>query len=133
LVFPGEEFDELRRIDVFADPLSVTYNTVAKSLPAIGRGDTASTYQLNDTGVVYTLTISHQFKTRNRVVARLQRTASSTDPLIPAQNILASATATVTLDFPTVGLTPVDAQSLGNALVGFLSSANLLKMANGET
>lgn len=119
---------------MFSDPQSVTYATVAKSLPAIGRNDTQSEYKLNDAGVVYQLRLSHQFKpNRNRVVARLQRDSAVTDPLVPAQNIVASMTATFTMDFPTVGLTPVDAQTLAKALVGWLTDANVLKLANGET
>jgi len=118
---------------VFADPQSVTYATVSKSLPAISRNDTQSEYKLNDGTAIYSLVIAHQFKTRNRVVARLQRTATATDPLVPAQNILASATATFTIDFPNVGYTPTDDQNLAKALVGFLTDANILKMINGET
>lgn len=118
---------------MFSDPQSVTYATVAKSLPAIGRGDAQSTYQLNDSGVVYNLTLSHQFAKRNRVIARLRRDSSVTDPLVPANTVPASLTASFTIDFPTAGLTPADAQSLGKALVGWLTDANLLKLANGET
>lgn len=118
---------------MFADPQSVTYATVAKSLPRIDNGPGSSEYKLNDSGVVYDLVLSHQFKTRNRVVARLRRDSTIADPLVPTQNFLASATATFTIDFPRTGLTTVDAQNLGNALVGFLTSANILKLANGET
>lgn len=118
---------------MFADPQSVTYNAVAKSLPATGRTDTTSTYALNDSGVTYLLTLSHQFKTRNRVVARLQRSAYASDPLVPAQNILASATATLTMDFQNTGMTAADVQLLGKALVAWASDANLLKLVNGET
>lgn len=118
---------------MFADPQSVTYNTVAKSLPTTGRGADESTYKLNDSGVVYTMKLGHQFKRRNRVVARLQRDAFASDPLVPAQNILASATATFTIDFPNIGMTAADAQLLGLALKDWLSSANILKLVNGET
>ncbi|DAD51278.1 coat protein [ssRNA phage Gerhypos.4_41] len=118
---------------MFADPQSVTYATVAKSLPAIGRAESQSEYRLDDSGTVYDLTVSHQFKNRNRVVARLRRDTVVTNPLSSSNNIAASATATFTLDFPTSGLSTTDAQNLGNALVGWLTSANILKMANGET
>lgn len=118
---------------MFSDPLTVTYATVAKVLPAIGRSDEQSQYKLNDTTQTFGLSLSHQFKARNRVVARLRRDASSSDPLVPAQNILASATATFTLDFPNVGFGQVDVQSLGKALRDFLTDANLLKLINGET
>jgi len=118
---------------VFADPQSVTYATVAKSLPAVGRGDSQSEYRLNDGAAVYDLTLSHQFKTRNRAVARLRRDAVVTDPLVPAQSVVASMTATLTVDFPASGLTPTDAQNLANALVAWATSANILKLVNGET
>jgi hypothetical protein len=119
---------------MFADPQSVTYATVAKSLAATGRGVDSSQYKLNDTGTIYQLNLSHQFKPRRtRAVARLQRDAFASDPLIPTQNLLASMTATITVDFPTVGLTASDAQNLAVCLVGWASSANLLKLLNGET
>jgi len=118
---------------VFADPQSVTYATVAKSLPKIGSGADSSEYKLNDSGVVYDLTLAHQFKSRNRVNARLRRDAYASDPLTPTSNILASMTASFTLDFPNVGYTVADAQALGKALVAFMTDANILKLANGET
>jgi len=92
---------------MFADPQSITYNAVAKSLPAIGRGDLQSEYKLNDSGVIYDLILSHQFKTRNRAVARLRRDVYAADPVIPTQNILASATATITIDFRILVLQPL--------------------------
>lgn len=118
---------------MFTDPQSITYATVAKSLPTIGRSDLSSEYKLNDSGVVFDLILSHQFKSRNRVVARLRKDAYASDPLVPTQNLLASATASFTCDFPNVGMTVVDVQNLGKALVGWLSDANILKLLNGET
>jgi len=119
---------------MLADPQSVTYATVAKSLPAVGRNDTQSEYRLdNGDGTVYDLIVSHQFKARNRVVARLRRDTIVTNPLNTATSVAASATATFTLDFPAGILTSTDAQALGKALVGWLTDANILKMANGET
>lgn len=118
---------------MFSDPQSVTYGGATKSLPAISRSDDSSTYALNDAGTQYTLRLSHQFKARNRVVARLQRDAYASDPLVPAQNILAGATATLTLDFPKIGMTASDATALAKALVTWLSDTNLAKLAGGET
>lgn len=118
---------------MFSDPLSVTYATVSKSLPAISRGEAQSEYRLDDAGVVYDLILAHQFAKRRRVVARLRRDSFAEDPLAPSQNILASMTATLTIDFPNVGLTAADAQALAKALIGFATDANILKLANGET
>jgi len=118
---------------VFSDPQSITYATVAKSLPAISRDKDSSEYRLNDSGTVYTLSLSHQFRNRNRAVARLRRDTVVTDPLIPSQSIPAGMTATLTIDFPTSGLLPADAQALAKALVTWASDANVLKLVNGET
>lgn len=118
---------------MFSDPQSVTYNTVAKSLPAIGRGDSQSEYKLNDSGVVYDLILSHQFGKRTRAIARLRRDSYSSDPLVPTQNILASMTTTLTVDFPNVGLTAADAQLLVKALTDWLTVSNVTKLVNGET
>jgi hypothetical protein len=118
---------------VFADPQSVTYATVAKTLPRIGSGENESFYKLNDAGVVYQLTLGHSFAKRNRTTARLRRDSFSDDPLIDTNNILASMTASLTIDFPNAGLTSTDAQSLANALVAWCSPANILKLVNGET
>jgi len=119
---------------VFADPQSITYATVAQSLPKIGTGADSSEYKLtNGSGIVYDLTLSHTFAKRSRVVARLRRDTVVTDPLIPAQSVPASMTCTFTIDFPNSGLLPTDAQSLAKALVGWLSDANILKLAGGET
>lgn len=119
---------------MFADPQSVTYATVAKSLAAIGRGENASTYKLNDAGTGYTLLLTHQFKARRiRVVARLTRDSFAADPLVPASNLLAGMTATLTIDYPTTGLTAADAQNLGKVLRDWATDANLLKFVNGET
>lgn len=118
---------------MFSDPQSVTYATVAKTLPAISRSEDESVYKLNDGGTVYTLTLGHQFKARNRIVARLRRDSYVADVLVPTQNIAASMTATMTFDFPNNGLTATDVQSLAKALVGFLTDSTILKLANGET
>lgn len=118
---------------MLSDPQTVTYATVAKSLPKIDSDNGSSTYRLNDAGTIYSLIVSHAFKRRNRCVARLTRESFVSDPLIPANSIAAGMTATLTLDFPTAGLLPVDAQSLANALTGWLTSATALKMINGET
>lgn len=118
---------------MLADPQSVTYATVAKTLAAISRGEDSSEYKLNDSGTIYDLILSHSFKTRNRVVARLRRDAYATDPLVPANSVLASQTCTLTMDFPSIGVTAVDAQNLAKALRDFLTDAVILKLANGET
>jgi hypothetical protein len=53
--------------------------------------------------------------------------------LSDTSNVLASMTTTITVDFPTTGLTVTDAQALANALIAWATSANVLKLVSGET
>lgn len=117
---------------MFADPQSVTYNAAVVSLPRIGSTADASTYMLNSSGAIYNLLLGHQFKARNRAFARLRLDAYSADPIIPANNSLASMTASITIDYPQFGVTADDARNLGKALVAWATDANLLKLVNGE-
>lgn len=119
---------------MFADPQSITYATVAKSLPAISRSADQSEYKLFDSGgVVYDLRLGHTFKSRSRAFARIQRDSFSSDPLVPANNLLASMSATISFDYPNFGLTVSDIQNLGAALTGWATAANILKLVSGET
>jgi hypothetical protein len=118
---------------MLSDPQSITYATVAKSLPKVG-GDspTSATYKMNDGTRTFQLVTSNAFKRRNRAVARLTVDSFVTDPLIPANSIAAGATATFTVDFPTSGLLPADVQNIVNCLTGWLTSAVALRLINGE-
>lgn len=118
---------------MLVDPFPITYSGAAKNLARIGTSENESIYRLDDSGTVYTVRVSHQFAKRNRAVVRITRDSAVTDPLIPANSMAVSMTATLTMDFPVSGLTTTDAQLLAKALVGWATDANLLKIANGET
>lgn len=118
---------------MFSDPQTITYATVAKPLPKIGFGDDSSVYRLNDGVATFRMQLSHAFGKRNRAVARLSREVYVADPLTSGNSVVASHTATLTMDFPTVGVSPEAARDLGVALTTYLTSANLLRLANGET
>lgn len=119
---------------MFADPQSVTYATVSKSLPATGRSSDQSDYKGVFADAEYQLRLAHTFKSaRNRVVARLQRTAIVDDPLTTSNKLVASATATITVDFPSAGMTLSQARDLAAALRDWATDANLLKLVGGET
>lgn len=119
---------------MFADPQGILYNAVAKTLPAIGRTDSQSEYRLVDEdGVVYNFTLSHQFGKRNRAVVRLRRDSLSPDPLVPDRNIPVSATCTLTVDFPLTGVTPSEAELLVMAVTSWLGAGNAKRLAGGET
>lgn len=118
---------------MLSDPQSVTVATVAKSCPAISRSSDASVYKFNDGTDQFTLTVRHTFLKRNRANVALRWDRIVADPLLPAANIPASATASFTIDFPNSGMTLVEAQTLGKALRDYLSDALILKAVGGET
>jgi hypothetical protein len=118
---------------MLADPQSVTYSTVAKSLVKASSGVNQSEYRLNDSGTLFVLRTGHTFSRRNRTFARLSRDAYVADPLVPANNMMAGMAATLSIDWSPIGLTATDAQNLAKALVAWASDATLLKLINGET
>lgn len=63
----------------FADPISVTYNAVAKTLSRINSGDRWSSYEDITSGLK--LKISHVIKSRASRMVRLDRTVLRADPL----------------------------------------------------
>jgi len=117
---------------MFADPQSVTINSVAQSLPAIARTVDNSMYQKDDATVK--MTIAHQFKVeRNRFTIRLDQNKVAADPLASSNNKVYSQSVILTMDKPVAGYSNADTQLLATALVTWLTSGNLLKVLGGET
>jgi hypothetical protein len=116
---------------LFADPQSVTINSVAKSLPAVARDHDASTYKM-DTGD-YELVVSHQYGKRNRFSVRLNAKKIAADPLSSANNVEYRSSAYLVIDAPPVGYTNAELKDIVLGLTGWLTSANVLKVVGGET
>lgn len=116
---------------MFADPQSVTINSVAQSLPAIARDDSSSVYRKDDGNVE--LVVSRTFGKRNRYSARLNQRKIAADPLSSANNVEYKQSVYIVIDVPPVGYTNVEAKDLALALTVWASSANLLKVLGGET
>jgi len=116
---------------MFADPQSITVNSVAKSLPAVERQNGSSVYQM-DTGD-YQLVISHAYGKRQRYTVRVNATKIAADPLASANNNQYSMSAYLVIDKPAVGYSNVEAKDLALALSAWATSANLLKVVGGET
>jgi hypothetical protein len=121
---------------MFTDPLAATIGGAAKSIPRVGSDENSSVYRLvetvNGSPVTTTVILEHKFQGRNRCVARIEREAFIADPALTGQNKLQKLAVTVTADWA-----PEHAQSepqtLFNGLLTFLTSANFLRLANGET
>lgn len=117
---------------MFADPQSITVNSVAQSLPAISRNDIQSVYQKDDGA--YKLTVSHQYLAeRHRFRVRVDANKTAPDPLVAANNRIYTAAVTIVIDKPAVGYTNAEIKDIALALTGWATSANLLKVLGGET
>lgn len=113
------------------DPLTLTIGGASKVLPRVSTQGDESTYRLQEGTTNWTLLVNHKFATRNRCVARLEKESVVVDP-ISADNALVKATVTITADWPDE-VTPAEMQTHYNGLLTFLTSANFLKVAGGET
>lgn len=116
---------------MFADPQSVTVNAVAQSLPAVSRETFKSTYRKDDT--TYELVIAHDEKTRNRRTVRLNNRKIAADPLVTSQNAEYTMSAYLVIDHPNDGYTNTELKDIVLGLVGWLTSANILKVVGGES
>lgn len=117
---------------MFSDPQTVTVNSVAQSLAAISRERFKSVYR-EDVGE-YELEISHQEGSkRDRRMVRLNRTITTADPFIPANNIEVSSSIYLVIDTPIAGFSNDDVKLDALGLVGWLTAANILKVLGGES
>lgn len=119
----------------FADPQTVTYATVDKTLakaPPTGQpGSTTFLYS----GGEFELVASHaNGPKRTRHVARLNRRVIAADPLT-AVNAYQSMSAYLVVDIPLTGFSVTDQKNLVLALTDWLSAssaAQLLKLLGNE-
>jgi len=108
---------------MFATPQSVTVDAVATDLHRIIDEKTASTYVSSD-GTLQ-LKISHQeTKNRTRHLVRLDKTVVAADPLT-AENAYQSAGVYVVVDEPLFGFADADLDDMADALITWLTPANI--------
>lgn len=116
---------------MFADPQSVTINAVPISLPRVSIGTGEAIYRNADETIQ--LRISHQSrKSRKARMVRLDKTVIATDPLT-AENAEQRAGVYLVIDEPTWGFSDTDLDYLVDALIAWLSSANIAKVLGGES
>jgi len=116
---------------MFADPQSVTINATPVSLPRVDITSGAAVYRAADETVQ--LRISHQeSKGRKRRMARLDQTVIAADPLT-AENASQKAGIYLVIDEPSFGFTDAQLDYLVDALIAWLSSANIAKLLGGES
>lgn len=104
----------------FADPQSLTIDTVAKSLPRVGTGANSSVYRNADGSIK--LTISHNYGRRNRHLVRGDFRKIAPDPFSGVNQEYTMSTYTV-IDGPVAGFTTKEMGDNLGALATFLGDA----------
>jgi hypothetical protein len=118
----------------FADPQSVTINSVAQSLPRVSSGTNSGVFRKDDATVE--MTVSHTYGKRSRRALRVTHRKVSTDPLIPTVNAPYSMSVTLVVDAPNVGYTVAEAKQIVDAVTAYLtasSGAKVTQLLGGES
>jgi len=109
----------------------VTVNGVAQSLPRTTSGSNQSEYTTADG--LYKLKISSSYGKRNRRVVRLEQSKVAADPFASGLNKQYSMSTFLVIDTPPTGYTNTELGYIIQALVAWLSSANVAKVLGGES
>lgn len=116
-----------------SDPLSVTINAVAVTLPRTSSAINSGIFMSND-GLVKE-SVSHSYGKRNRHIFRLDHSKVSPDPYVSAQNNKYSMSVYVVCDVPTIGYTVAEEKQIVDAFMAQLSASSgalITKVLGGE-
>lgn len=122
---------------MFGDPIFLTVNSVAMSMPRVLQDGMRSEYQTND--LVYKEIISHQPKNtkaqgeRVSSMTRVDQRAIVTNPLDSTKADYDTLSVWFVLDRPVYGFSLVQVQQLVAALVAQLDSTMVAKLFGGES
>lgn len=114
-----------------ADPQSITYATVATSLPRTGQSMAEGKFA--DVDRKFQLQVTHTNSSRFRHSVQLRLDDVVSNPLVPDQNVATFATVGLTINAPRNGLSNTQVTDLAKALVAWATAANLLKLVTGES
>lgn len=117
----------------FADPQIITINTVANTLPRVSVGDNRASYSKDD-GTVK-LAFTHAYNKRTQRRARVDASKTTSDPLTPANSIIASMSVSLIVDVPKVGYSITEQKQIVDAVIAYFaasSGANVTKLLGGE-
>nr|QDH87537.1 MAG: hypothetical protein H4Rhizo451596_000002 [Leviviridae sp.] len=117
----------------FADPQSVTINSVANSLARTGSGVNTGSFSKDD-GLVK-LDVSHQYGKRTRRLIKLTHAKIAADPLISAQSVKYSMSVSLVIDQPITGYTVAEAKQIVDGLTAYLTAstgARVTQLLGGE-
>lgn len=117
----------------FADPQTITINTVARTLPRTSSGDNRGTFT-QDTGDTK-LSIASAYGKRTRRTARVDVRKTAADPLFPAQNSPYSMSVYMVVDVPVTGYTVAEQKQIVDGFIAYLSASSgsaITKLLGGE-
>lgn len=118
----------------YADPQSITVNSVAQSLARTGTGLNTGTFRTNDGN--FTLEVGHNYGKRARHTVAFRQRKISADPLITAQNLEHVMSARLTFDVPdNQGYTVAEQLLLWSGFATWLtasSNAKVNQLLGGE-
>ena len=117
---------------MFSEPISITVNAVAQSMPRTSNIGQKSTYEKSDG--TFNLTIEH-IKTKSdriRSVARFEQRAIVPDPLT-AVNDWENMAVSIVIDRPKVGFTAAQLDQLLTGFRAWLVTATSDKLYGGES
>lgn len=117
----------------FSDPISVTINGAAQSLPRVFAPNGPSVFKKTDDE--YKLEISHQNikGRRERHLIRLVQRKIGADPLVPATNLESKCSVYLVLDNPVTGFSDTELGYLVAGFCAFVTNAtNQTKFIGGE-
>jgi hypothetical protein len=117
---------------MFADPQSVTVNSVAQSMPRITSTGLSAVYQKSD--LSFKLTISHTPTKDDRIrsMVRIDQRAIVTNPL-DSSNDYDTLSFYCVIDRPSYGFTTAQTEQLVAGLQAWLTSGNVDKLLGTES
>jgi hypothetical protein len=116
----------------FADPQSVTINSVAQTLPRVSSETNKGVFRKDDTTV--SLTVSHQYGKRTRRVVRLDHKKIAPD-VFTSDNREYTMNTFLVVDVPTTGYSVAEQKQIVDALTAYLtatSGARTTQLLGGE-
>lgn len=119
----------------FADPQTVTIDSVAQAMPRVGSGPRSGTFQGADG--LHKLEVSHTNSgaNRNRRVIRLTQSKITTDPYNSDRNIPVSMSTFLVVDSPVVGFSNAELKLVVDGFVAYLaasSGSKVTQLLGGE-
>jgi hypothetical protein len=105
-----------------ANPLVITINAIANSLPKTSFGTNTGSYTKDD-GLV-SVEIAHQYGTRSRRRIRLNHSKLTPDPFIPTNNVVVGMSCTLSIDTPKAGYTLTEQKQVLDGFIAALSASS---------